>query len=226
MLIISRGEFSTAYTPYQPEVSQGTLQAIFEFQSLICALTGMDVSNASHYDGATATAEAAVLAYHHFRGKRSRFVVSQAVHPDYRDVLRTYMSGYDTVSVVGDEPDVEPFAEPDRLVELIDPILPWSWCNTLISSAGFLITQPWQKPPMPKALCCAWQSTRPLWAFSNRPPNLAPILWSAKASRWAFRSRLADPTWVFLPPKKNSCAKLLAAWLANRSMPRAGGVMC
>ena len=118
--LISRGEFSTAYTPYQPEVSQGTLQGIFEFQSLICALTGMDVSNASHYDGATATAEAGVLAYHHFRGKKTRFVVSQAVHPDYRGVLRTYMSGYDTVSVVGDEPDVEPFAEPDRLAELID----------------------------------------------------------------------------------------------------------
>jgi glycine dehydrogenase subunit 1 len=118
--IIRRGEFSTAYTPYQPEVSQGTLQGIFEFQSLMCALTGMDVSNASHYDGATATAEAAVMAYHHFRGKRSKFVVSQALHPDYRGVLKTYMGGYDHISIAGDEPEVDPFAEPDRLVDLID----------------------------------------------------------------------------------------------------------
>ena len=118
--LILRGEFLTAYTPYQPEVSQGTLQGIFEFQSLICALTGMDVSNASHYDGATATAEAGVLAYHHFREKKTKFVVSQAVHPDYRAVLKTYMSGYEDISVVGDEPAVDPFATPERLIKLID----------------------------------------------------------------------------------------------------------
>jgi glycine dehydrogenase subunit 1 len=102
-MILQRGEFYTAYTPYQPEISQGTLQAIFEFQSLMTELTGMDVSNASHYDGATAAAEAAALAYHYFRGKRKKVILSRAVNPQYRETIRTYLQGFDDVIVTGDE---------------------------------------------------------------------------------------------------------------------------
>jgi len=117
--VIRRGEFLTAYTPYQPEVAQGTLQAIFEYQSLVSLLTGMDVSNASHYDGATATAEAAVLAYHHFRGKRPRIVLSPAVNPQYRAVLRTYMAGYPGLEIVGDDGS-NPLGKVEDLAGFID----------------------------------------------------------------------------------------------------------
>ena len=89
--LISRGEFATSYTPYQPEVSQGTLQAIFEFQTMVCLLTGMEIANASMYDGASALAEGVMMAYR--INRRNEFLVSSAIHPEYRSVVDTYTRG-------------------------------------------------------------------------------------------------------------------------------------
>ena len=101
--VLRRGEFYTSYTQYQPEASQGMLQALFEYQSMICRLTGMEVSNASHYDGATALAEAVVLALNVAQGKRSKIIMSPAVHPQYRAVVRTYLRGTHAATIAGDE---------------------------------------------------------------------------------------------------------------------------
>jgi glycine dehydrogenase subunit 1 len=100
--LATRGEFLTAYTPYQPEVSQGTLQAMFEYQSMVAYLTGMEVVNASHYDGATSMAEAAIMSVNVSNGKRTKIVLSPSINPQYRQTLRTYLPG-DQVTVAGDD---------------------------------------------------------------------------------------------------------------------------
>ena len=114
--MLLRGENLTAYTPYQPEISQGTLQTMFEFQSMICALTGMEVANSSHYDGATSTAEAIIMALNHFRGKRTKIIISPTVHPHYRQVVNTYTQGMG-VTIVGQD-NLE--ADMDNLLTQLD----------------------------------------------------------------------------------------------------------
>jgi glycine dehydrogenase subunit 1 len=131
--LISRGEFLTAYTPYQAEISQGTLQSIFEFQTMICELTGMEVANASMYDGSTAAAEAVMMAVR-LTGRRG-VVVAGSLHPEYREVLATYATHQGMpLSVTG-------FGDDGRLklAELEKAITPETAC-VLIQSPNFFGT--------------------------------------------------------------------------------------
>lgn len=107
--VASRGEFYTSYTPYQPEVAQGNLQAMFEYQTLICQLTGMEVSNQSLYDGGTAATEAVLMAMS-VTGRGDKVVVAESVHPEYRETLRTYLDhlGTDLATIPTPHGVIEP----------------------------------------------------------------------------------------------------------------------
>lgn len=116
--VLRRGEFLTAYTPYQPEVSQGTLTSIYEFQSLIALLAGMDVVNASMYDGASALGEAVLMAARSTR--RDKIVLSSTVHPDYRDVVRTYVQGLNMPVFEAAYDAATGLTDPSAMEELVD----------------------------------------------------------------------------------------------------------
>jgi len=117
-MLLRRGDFFSAYTPYQPEISQGTLQAIFEYQTLITNLTGMEISNASHYDGATAAAETVITAYYHFRKKRNTVILSPYINPEYIAVIKTYLQAARDINII--IPDIKsPAHFADTAMDLI-----------------------------------------------------------------------------------------------------------
>ena len=109
--VLQRGEFLTAYTPYQPEMSQGILQAIFEYQTVVCELTGMDVSNASGYDGTTVAADACFVAKH--ATGRTKVVLAETLNPQVRQVVKTYAPGFGLEIV--EVPHEGGTIDPDRL---------------------------------------------------------------------------------------------------------------
>ena len=131
--VLSRAEFFTSYTPYQPEITQGTLQVIFEFQTLISQLTGCEVANASLYDGATSMVEAALFAHRVLRGKRNRVVVAETVHPLYLATLRTYTDaeGIEVMIVPAGE---DGRLQPDRVTEFATG----DACCVIVQSPNFL----------------------------------------------------------------------------------------
>ena len=118
--LATRGEFLTAYTPYQPEVSQGMLQCIYEYQSYICMLTGMDICNASGYDGGTTLADAVIMAYYHGKAKRPRVLFAPHVLPEGRQVCLTYCAGLD-VTLEDVPPTSDGRTDPAALDKLLGP---------------------------------------------------------------------------------------------------------
>jgi glycine dehydrogenase subunit 1 len=131
--VLSRAEFFTSYTPYQPEISQGTLQVIFEFQTLISRLTGLEAANASLYDGATSLVEAVLFSHRVLRGKRDLVVVAETVHPMYRRVLDTY------AEAAGLEVEVVPPASDGRLdPEKVRAVVGDRACCVAVQSPNFL----------------------------------------------------------------------------------------
>jgi glycine dehydrogenase subunit 1 len=138
--VVLRGENLTVYTPYQPEVSQGTLQAIFEFQTFMALLTGMDIANASLYEGASGFAEAVLMA-DRIQRKRKKVVISRGIHPQYRSVLRTYVQNldFDIVEVGWDETGRTDAAALEREVDE-DTV-----CVAVQSPNYFGVLEPWQR---------------------------------------------------------------------------------
>ena len=221
--VIGRPEFATSYTPYQPEVSQGTLQSIYEFQSLICELTGMEVATASHYDGATATAEAALMACRLTR--RNRVAVSAGVNPDTRRVLETYCSG----------PGIEVVTVPIDLAEdgtgTTDPAVA---ADALGDDVACLVAaQPnfyGQLEPMRELADAAHAAGAQLvavveptsLAILEPPGRTAPTSSPPRGSRSASRPASAGRTSASWPRGWHRCARCPAASSGRRATPRAG----
>ena len=202
--IIGRAEFYTAYTPYQAEISQGILQAIYEYQTMIAHLTGTEIANASMYDGATAMAEAAVLCAK--MSNRTKIIVARSVHPEYRQVLRTYSwaNGYAVVEIpYVSSGQIDLNALQNELDDQVAAVLVQS-PNFLASSKMLLLS--WMQPIKKEHCLLPVLRMAQTWAFSSRRAPQALILLWAKARVSVIRSITAALIWEFLPRGKNLCA--------------------
>ncbi len=221
--IASRSEFVTSYTPYQPEVSQGNLQVLFEYQTLIAQLTGMDYANSSLYDGGSAATEAVLMAMSVTR-RPGRVLVAGSVHPDYRQILATYLTNLDvelvTLETPGGTLDAETLRWPPTTRR------PACCCNSPIFSAAWKRWKRWPRSFTQRARRWLRLSIQSVWACSSGRAMRGPISWSLKASRWARRCNSAGRTWVSSLAASSSSAVCPAASWGKPSIATAGGAGC
>jgi hypothetical protein len=187
--VLQRGELLTAYTPYQPELSQGVLQAIFEYQTAICELTAMDVSNASGYDGTTVAADACYVAKH--ATGRSKVVVTEATNPQVRQVVKTYAPGFGLEVV--EVPHGDGATDPDELRTAAQDAA----CVIFQHPNFFGCSSPrrtWPRQQPTRRRYRSLTSTCSRWASWRRRGTMAARSPSEKGSRRATTSPTAVPT--------------------------------
>jgi glycine dehydrogenase subunit 1 len=209
--ILQRGELLTAYTPYQPEMSQGVLQAIFEYQTAICELTGMEVSNASGYDGTSVAADACYVAKH--ATGRSKVVVTEATNPQVRQVVKTYAAGFGLEVV--EVPHRDGTTDPDELERAAADAAAVIFSSRTSSVASSL--HPTSSLRRPRRVRCRWRtSTFSRSACSRRPAATAPRSRSARVSRPATSRPSAARTTGSWPLERSSSGACRAASSARR----------
>jgi glycine dehydrogenase subunit 1 len=221
--LLGRSEFVTAYTPYQPEISQGTLQAIYEYQTLVSRLLGMEVSNASMYDGGSALAEALLMAIRTTR--KNRVAISTAVHPGYRQVVRTYFrpTGYELIEL--------PYGLDGRTdlsgaTDLQD-LPPWPCSPPIFFGCVEDLKAAADLAHRQKALMVAAFSEPLAYGLLKNPGQLgAPISPAGKARVSAWPSPSAAPAWASSPPVCSTSATCRAGWSARPWIRPASAALC
>ncbi len=206
--LVQRGEFLTSYTPYQPEIAQGTLQAMFEFQTMICELTGMEIANASMYDGSTGAAEAIMMAVR-VTG-RNAAVIARTVHPEYREVIQTYATHQEI-------PLTEVSYASNGRVDMaaLEAAVNQDTACVLIQSPNFFGTiedvAAIAELAHSKGALLIVSIAEAISLGIVKPPKLRPTSSRSKPRASASRLATADPTAASLPAKKSSCARCPAA---------------
>ena len=221
--LIQRSEFLTSYTPYQPEIAQGTLHYLFEFQTQVAMLTGMEVANASMYDGSTATAEAVLMA--HRVTKRKKAVLSGNLHPHYRETVETVsrLAGDELVAAAS------PHGAAEDLLDTIDDerlLRRGAERRTCSGSCATCGRSP-RRRTRPARCWSWWSPKRCRSASSRRRARWAPTSWSAEGQSIGNALELRRALCRACSRRgRNTCGRCRGGWSAKPSMPKASAASC